>query len=411
MPFADYTNFADCVRQNPQARDPEAYCGSIKARTEDKLAKAVTAASYLHQTVRMALLSVVAKRDPVKEEGDKKLKESDGVAADGAQDDQAFAVAFGPDNYDKLTKRIMAAPYRQAYQAAGAIVKALESKQMNFPGNLEEHLKKAHAAVHGREMWDARYGDVCDLLKRARKLLHDIEKTAEVAEQGEGAPQVMGKADPVDKAGPPGPGYGPPRHLQSGKGMGVSGAGGVAKPGWAKTDQPIPGGGSKKPVTPQVAPGPALGTAPLGVAPKKTPPGERMKALRKDKAEMLPVPRTSVPSIPGKPGTIKPAKRQTPRQAAATKQKFARDQWGGKAIHKVGTGTYGIGRRTGPPERGPRPGQKPETFMGKPVSPATPSSRTGMRPAGWGTPAEQQRGGAQKALRKAVTAAVRQTGR
>ncbi|KKK81272.1 hypothetical protein LCGC14_2815160, partial [marine sediment metagenome] len=29
------------------------------------------------------------------------------------------------------------------------------------------------------------------------------------------------------------------------RGMGVSGAGGVAKPGWASTKQPIPGGGSK----------------------------------------------------------------------------------------------------------------------------------------------------------------------
>ncbi len=42
------------------------------------------------------------------------------------------------------------------------------------------------------------------------------------------------------------PGYGPSRHPQSGKGMGVSGAGGVAKPGWATTKQPIPGGGSKR---------------------------------------------------------------------------------------------------------------------------------------------------------------------
>ncbi|KKK89271.1 hypothetical protein LCGC14_2734770 [marine sediment metagenome] len=52
------------------------------------------------------------------------------------------------------------------------------------------------------------------------------------------------------------------------RGMGVSGAGGVAKPGWATTEQPIPGGGSKKPVTPQVKPLP--GMAPLGTPPGKT---------------------------------------------------------------------------------------------------------------------------------------------
>ena len=278
MPFANYANFADCVRQNPQADDPNAYCGSIKARTENKavrqhgkdiygkrpgetghthphktgptaVKKAVTAASHLNQAVRLALLSVVAKRDPVKEEGDKKLKEADGVAAEGAQDDQAFAVAFGPDNYDKLTKRIISMPYRQAYQAAGAIVKAIENKQMNFPGNLEEHLKKAHAAIHGREMWDARYGDVCDLLKRARKLLHDIEKTAEVAEQGEGAPQIMGKADPIDKA--------PVKKI----GVGTRGAYDRFPPMPKK--QP-----NKRPVTPQAKPGPELGTTPLGIKPR-----------------------------------------------------------------------------------------------------------------------------------------------
>ncbi len=199
MPFADYVNHTDCVRQNPDKDDPDAYCASIQARTENKVAKAVAAASHLNQAVRLAL-SAVAKRDPVKEEGDKKLKEADGVAADGAQDDQPFAVAYGPDNYNQLTKLLLAKTYLTTYRAAGAIVKSLENKQMNFPGNLEDHLKKAHAAIHGREMWDARYGDVCGLLKRARKLLHDIEKTAEVAEQGEGAPQVMGKADPVDKA-------------------------------------------------------------------------------------------------------------------------------------------------------------------------------------------------------------------
>ncbi len=297
MPFGDYVNFQDCVRQNPQARDPEAYCGFIKHKVEDKgypmgslrsmpasytvtgpsgkrgkpirlpRNKAVrkhkdkrgsTAhhqagaekhpkayeqgrrsgrgdkllghrseyawhgeeldrpGSYTHEysqgyregqnanlakAVRLALSTVAKAHDPVKEEGDKKLKEAEGVAADGAQDDQAFAVAFGPENYDKLTKRIVATPYREAYQVAGAIVKAIQSKAMNFPGDLEDHLKKAHAAVHGREMWDARYGNVCKLLKQARKLLHDIEKTAEVAAQGGEMPQAVGKADPLDKAG------------------------------------------------------------------------------------------------------------------------------------------------------------------------------------------------------------------
>lgn len=160
MPFADYANFADCVRQNPQADDPDAYCGSIKARTENKVAKAVAAASHLNQAVRLALKAVAhdpnrervfptkecsdgqhnhekgmrchderqehtkfqKAHDPVKEEGDKKLKEADGVAADGAQDDQAFAVAFGPDNYDKLTKSALAKSYSSIFKATRKII-------------------------------------------------------------------------------------------------------------------------------------------------------------------------------------------------------------------------------------------------------------------------------------------------
>ena len=34
MPFADYDDFDDCVAQNQDKDDPEAYCGKIKADTE-----------------------------------------------------------------------------------------------------------------------------------------------------------------------------------------------------------------------------------------------------------------------------------------------------------------------------------------------------------------------------------------
>lgn len=301
MPFAGYRDFAECVRQNQQADDPEAYCGSIKHKVEDKMQKAIDAASYLHEVVFSAVSLVAKGHDPVEEAGDKKLKDTEGTSGEGAQDDQAFAVAFGPDNYDKLVKRIIKAPVADAYRMASRVLKAIENKQFNFPGNIEEALKKAHAAIHGREMWDARYGDVCDLITRARKILHSIEKTAEVS-RGGSAVMVMGKADPgatspvhpkepshsagwrkhrgkppaAQKADVRGPwakeertapaGGGRPmpkpvaprqetpaqrrarwqaRDAQKARGMGVSGARGVAKPGWATTKQPIPGGGSK----------------------------------------------------------------------------------------------------------------------------------------------------------------------
>lgn len=36
MPFAGFKDFADCVRKNKNKRNPEAFCGAIKARVEGK---------------------------------------------------------------------------------------------------------------------------------------------------------------------------------------------------------------------------------------------------------------------------------------------------------------------------------------------------------------------------------------
>ncbi|KKL58595.1 hypothetical protein LCGC14_2223780 [marine sediment metagenome] len=42
MPFADFTDWDDCIRSAPaHVQDKEAYCGSIKHKVEDKLVKAV----------------------------------------------------------------------------------------------------------------------------------------------------------------------------------------------------------------------------------------------------------------------------------------------------------------------------------------------------------------------------------
>ncbi len=43
MPFAGYTNFDDCVSRNRDKRDPDAYCGSIKHKVEDKALDSVRA--------------------------------------------------------------------------------------------------------------------------------------------------------------------------------------------------------------------------------------------------------------------------------------------------------------------------------------------------------------------------------
>ncbi len=39
MPFADYPDFDSCVSQHQDKKDPDAYCGAIKHRTEDKMKK------------------------------------------------------------------------------------------------------------------------------------------------------------------------------------------------------------------------------------------------------------------------------------------------------------------------------------------------------------------------------------
>ncbi len=80
-------------------------------------------------------------------------------------------------------------------------------------------------------------------------------------------------------------------------------------------------------------------------------PGERMGKAnpvdKADRAELVPTPRKPVSSIPGKPGTIKPAKLQTPKQAARTRQKFAREQWGGKAYKALRKAVIAAARQAG----------------------------------------------------------------
>ena len=34
MPFADYKTFAQCVNENQDKKDPQAYCGAIQAQIE-----------------------------------------------------------------------------------------------------------------------------------------------------------------------------------------------------------------------------------------------------------------------------------------------------------------------------------------------------------------------------------------
>jgi len=204
MPFAGFRDFADCVQQNKDKRNPDAYCGSIKHNVEDKaMRKAkqrlVRRPEDLLGAVRKALTAVSgdpvdsivkALSGPVAEAGDKKPT----PAVEGAQDDQAFAVAHGPDNYDALTKKAQALAYLPIFKAVDGVIAKQGMAAMNVPGNLKEHLQKALAAVHGREVFDPRYEQACKLLKKVCDLMDDIEKTAEGAQGGSGA-MVMDLGD------------------------------------------------------------------------------------------------------------------------------------------------------------------------------------------------------------------------
>jgi hypothetical protein len=215
MPFAGYTDFNDCTRRNRDKDNPDAYCGSIKRDTEDKMKKArgevIRAGKAAKGAVRLKRKAVVEPRDllgavkkavaessgkhvgdgdpygvdkavdkvikrlqkhdapghpsgatvrigahgqkldsvphsvahtresfgmpertqkalsgPVAEKGDKKLTGDEG---EGAQADQAFAVAHGPDNYDALVKKAADMRYSTLMKSMGDLKHDLVMKR------------------------------------------------------------------------------------------------------------------------------------------------------------------------------------------------------------------------------------------------------------------------------------------
>ena len=70
-PFAGYKDFADCVRQNQDAKDPDAYCGSIQAEVEGKkksecgcpVEETITAKSIKKLDKSLSLLDNIQKKN------------------------------------------------------------------------------------------------------------------------------------------------------------------------------------------------------------------------------------------------------------------------------------------------------------------------------------------------------------
>lgn len=51
MPFAGYKDFDACVLANKDKENPEAYCGEIKHRVEEKIGKQIIWTPAMGQTI------------------------------------------------------------------------------------------------------------------------------------------------------------------------------------------------------------------------------------------------------------------------------------------------------------------------------------------------------------------------
>jgi hypothetical protein len=127
-------------------------------------------------------------KGPILEEG----KKTDGKYTEDAPYAQAF-------NADNLTKRALRLSYGPVFDNLRSVIKKAGE---NVPGNLNEHLKRAHAAIHGREMFNPKYKEMCQQIAAARKVLTALEGELQEAEQQKEGMDGMGV--PENKAWAPG---------------------------------------------------------------------------------------------------------------------------------------------------------------------------------------------------------------
>lgn len=117
-------------------------------------------------------------KGPILEEG----KKTNGKYTEEAPYAQAF-------NADNLTKRALRLSYGPVFDNLRSVIKKAGE---NVPGNLNEHLKRAHAAIHGREMFNPKYKELCQTVAAARKILTALEGELEEAEQQKEGMDGMG---------------------------------------------------------------------------------------------------------------------------------------------------------------------------------------------------------------------------
>jgi hypothetical protein len=129
-------------------------------------------------------------KGPILEEG----KKTDGKYTTDAPYAQAF-------NADNLTKRALRLSYGPVFEGIRSVIKKAGE---NVPGNLNEHLKRAHAAIHGREMFNPKYKELCQQVAGARKILTALESELQEAEQQKEGMEGMGVPENKAKAWAPG---------------------------------------------------------------------------------------------------------------------------------------------------------------------------------------------------------------
>jgi len=88
-PFAGYKDFADCVAKNKDKDDPEAYCGSIKAKVE---------------TVSLAEAAQIEKLTKTVEEKDKRIEELETAVSTATQATETLKTSHDKDVSDAEEK-------------------------------------------------------------------------------------------------------------------------------------------------------------------------------------------------------------------------------------------------------------------------------------------------------------------
>ncbi len=207
-PFADYKNFDDCVAKNSDKEDPAAYCGSVKAKTENvtgplkgytdagpdrtkpperSTPEAGSLPSSDDQTVVMgtspASSRVVMGSAPVEklvaEERVKRIKAE--YAAEGLEKNLKYVESVWTEKYLKLDEELQEA--KKSTMQLESVVKELRTSKADletkFDSANEKHNKELVETRMELEDFKGRYGNATRESSKFSGLVTDLQKDNE----------------------------------------------------------------------------------------------------------------------------------------------------------------------------------------------------------------------------------------